>query len=199
MCPVSQSVEDPTSDASNQFSSIAVRNLADVSVHELSRTHKRGSRALLGALATAGIGVVVAIVIFSTPLLDDGMSVGSTEPPMASQMPLAETSPAGISEAQAIEIARSHVESDAVLLQTALGGYGEVTAELIKRPSWQPPPLADELDPSTLVWGIQFTVLIEICPPQPHPCFTPRPAYRTVILDAVTGERIITSTYSPEK
>jgi hypothetical protein len=107
--------------------------------------------------------------------------------------------PPGLTEEQAIEAARqsSGVDGDAVVWATMPGTFEGVFASLAHRPSYvdQPPPAGAAML-ERMVWGVQFKIAAEICPPPPGDCET-RDALRTILIDYVTGRQLRQSTYAP--
>ncbi len=87
---------------------------------------------------------------------------------------------------EAIELARGHVTMTRVIDATN-GPYADLRAI----------PADRSISAERLVWAVRFTGDIEICPPPPGPCRSPRPATSTVFLDYATGAFLSTSTVSP--
>jgi hypothetical protein len=99
--------------------------------------------------------------------------------------------PPGISEQQAIAVAREQLPPGAVLTRTLAGPYAMVAGAMIRTPTEHPPA---DLPGATWVWGVEFSREINICESPDH-C-EDRRASSTVILKYNTGEFVSTSTFA---
>ena len=84
----------------------------------------------------------------------------------------------GLTESAATDLARDHVQEGAHLESAAIRH------------------LPDGREPDRLVWAVDFTAEVEICPPTAGPC-EKRPAETQVFLDYLTGEFLESSTAAP--
>lgn len=91
---------------------------------------------------------------------------------------------AGLSESQAVAIAREHVVPDARFMSSRVSQYGEDES------------IENKVLQGHTVWAVRFTPMIEICPPDGSPCFK-RPGTITVFVDYFTGEYLSSSAFSP--
>jgi hypothetical protein len=102
-----------------------------------------------------------------------------------------------LTEEQAVATARTHLnadQQDAELWRTLYGRYDEVDGLLGHRPGYVDQP--EDESAARIVWGVEFRLAVEICPPGDGECET-RPGLRTIFLDAKTGEWLRSSTFAP--
>ena len=96
----------------------------------------------------------------------------------------------GISESDAIRIARDNVSADSRFVSAEHGRFADV---------FHPPGLnLGALGQADLdVWAVRFDSSLTICPPDGSGCFSPTPGTTTVILDYHTGEHFHTYSQAP--
>lgn len=104
--------------------------------------------------------------------------------------------PGAISAWDAESIARESLEDQRAPVWASVSGpidlvYDALLPKYLERPSFANEPYAN-----AQVWGVQFKVTVEICPPSGSECFN-RDGLRTVFIDALTGKWLRTSTWAP--
>ena len=77
------------------------------------------------------------------------------------------------------------------------GSFAEVSSRLVISPPYLEQPPSENAAPDREVWGVQFKVAVELCPPEGGGECEARTGLRAIIVDHETGEWIRTSTYAP--
>jgi hypothetical protein len=104
---------------------------------------------------------------------------------------------ASLSEDAAITAARAFLEEkDAPVWATMEGAFSDVYATLSHRPTYVEQPAPAEVDPNRAVWGVEFQVGVDVCPPAPHDC-EQRDGLVAILVDAETGEWVRSTTFAP--
>lgn len=95
--------------------------------------------------------------------------------------------PSGVSEEDAIRIARTYSTLQTLMDATA-GPFGWLNADTN-------PEASPNSDPGRLVWAITFAGNVSLCPPPVGPatssCYPSRPGTTVVYLDYVTGNFLV--------
>jgi hypothetical protein len=137
----------------------------------LSRgSHLGGFR--LGTLVILAIGVVAFLVLRQAPAAE---TIHGTPSP-------------AVSEAEAVEAARTAVEPSATLITATITRFGETHL--------QAPDVAGD----QAVWLVSFETHVPVCPPMPAPSATPPPCTfplvrMDVVVDGKSGKVITASTH----
>lgn len=131
---------------------------------------------VVGVFALATIGI---ILIRSIPSTNTAAGGGTSRPIEVS--PTAAALQPGLSEDEAIAIAREYVPADATHVSSRHGRHQEVYVD--------PDEVLDEVTANQQVWALGFESEFEICPPDGSDCIH-RPGTTTVILDYFTGNFI---------
>jgi hypothetical protein len=116
---------------------------------------------------------------------------------IAPTRPLAST--AGLPEEDAVAAARkflSDKDHDAAVWETMAGSFSDVEPRLAHDAEGLDEPLPDNAAGDRSVWGIEFKVSLDICAPSGSAC-EQRDGLRSIIIDRVTGDWLITTTYAP--
>lgn len=123
------------------------------------------------------------------------LTTGTSAPETASPPPVSSSSlpPGGLAPEAAVTRAEYYVPSDAKLTSAAAGEFAKVASD--SRVS--PQDLGKPMKPTDLVWAVRFEMLASICPPDGSACWSPRPGRSTVVLDYVTGEFVMSYSFSP--
>ena len=149
-----------------------------------SRLRSGVARAATGAVGGVALLVIALAVLWSLP---------ATGPEGTNQSPSpAPTSPAGISESQAITLAQAYAPLGGVQASVQSGSFAELNPN--------PSDLSDLTTPQHPVWAIVFKATFNICPPTFAPDGSScerRPGTTTVILDFATGDFIESYGISP--
>lgn len=111
----------------------------------------------------------------------------------ATPSPAKSVPPGGISAETAIELAQKHVSADAVFQAVRAGTFDELDVPVGAGGRGPDYPTK----PGRLVWGVRYSAVFTICPPDGSPCWSPRPGWTTVFLDYYTGEWLTSSAFSP--
>jgi hypothetical protein len=106
--------------------------------------------------------------------------------------------PEAISASQAESVARGYLDDREAPVWASVSGPIELVYDALLPKHVERPSFVDEPYAKAQVWGVQFKVKVDICPPRPHDCFT-RDGLRTVFIDAMTGEWLRTSTFAPNE
>lgn len=141
-------------------------------------------KGFLHALRTPFGAVLVAVLLAGCAAKYTPGAVGDPLPPEA------------ISAWDAESVARESLEDQRAPVWANVSGpidlvYDVLLPEYLERPSFANEPYA-----KAQVWGVQFKVTVEICPPRGSECFK-RDGLRTVFIDALTGKWLRTSTWAP--
>jgi len=154
------------------------------------RTQRRSSLpvGLLAILALVAVGLPIAANVASTP--EKGAPAAPSGETAAPSVPVGSLPPGGITEAEAVDLARAVVSKDAVLRGAKAGLFDSV------RPTQQRigPDYPVRLDRP--VWAVEFDDQFQICPPDGSECGSPRPGTTTVTIDYLSGEVLSTFGYS---
>ena len=135
----------------------------------------------MAGILVVGVGLVAGC---SGPNSTASASEAGTSSPTATGSPLPS---GGITEAQAIELSRSH------LSQTTFTSASVGTLRQLAPPGTGFGP-SDA--PDRLVWAVRFTGDVTICNPV-GVCDSPQPAVATVYLDYFTGVFLMSAGFSP--
>lgn len=170
---------------------------------EASKGSSRRSsvRPTIGSLASA-----VALLLFAVACTGRFAATASVTPGPAAPTLLTATATAsptpvlprgGLTESEAIAAARQFLPDDAAQHWATMPGTFETVFEaLVHRPTYLEQPAPEGIGLDRMVWGVEFKVPVEICPPPGGTCET-RDGLRTIIIDYATGEWLRTSTFAP--
>lgn len=151
----------------------------------LSRARAQGMHLVVSTLM-----LVVAVGCSAPGLGGAAQTSGSA----ASSKPQTELSEADAVAAARTSLPEAHRSSE--LWATMSGTFQNVFRDLAHQPNYAEQPAPDAIIADRKVWGVQFKVEVEICPPSGAVCQT-RDGLATVFLDYSTGEWIRSTTYAP--
>lgn len=106
--------------------------------------------------------------------------------------------PGAVSASAAESVARGYLEDKTAPVWASVSGPFDLVYDALLPQHLERPSFADEKYAKSPVWGVQFKVVVDICPPSPWEC-TKRDGLRTVFVDAMTGEWLRTSTFAPNE
>ena len=129
--------------------------------------------------------IAIVLMILMVAACSAGHSIGSPDG-SASASPISSTVPASTHELtrdEAVRLAQGVVAPDAPVVRAVVGSFGTLKNAGTSQP------------PSRYVWAITFAWRFQGCvpgpSPEPSPCPVAAPGEWTVVLDAYSGERLL--------